>query len=197
MTTITKYTTEIPDSSTVGSTVNITSTSQSLDQTIVPSAVPTFATNHCSDSGQFSSACACWANATASTITLPVPTVTATQTEYADVSCSPAVTAIGPDAESAFPCSRRWGTCSCLRSGDDEVCVRVGPFLGAGGNMTSGPCSSARECDVDGECEKGYICIFDGSCGCGKRRCYRAAPRGCEYQGVPIEEFSAEMIHEG
>lgn len=68
--------------------------------------------------------------------------------------------------------------------------MRVGPFVGPGnGNMTSGPCAEAKECDARGGCEdEGHVCVFDGSCGCGKRRCYRAARDGCEYQGLPMEE---------
>lgn len=82
--------------------------------------------------------------------------------------------------------------CSCLRSGEQDVCVRIGAFFGdragsAGGNVT-GPCAANKECGVDDECDPGFICVYDGSCACGKKRCYRAAPNGCDYQGLPIGE---------
>lgn len=52
----------------------------------------------------------------------------------------------------------------------------------------NGPCEKSKECNARGGCdEKGMICVYDGSCKCGKRRCYKAAPRGCEYQGLPMD----------
>lgn len=157
--------------------------------TVTPTAIPSFATGHCSEADQFSSACACWGNVTGGTTTLSQPTVTATTIVYSDVGCGPAATAVAGVNGTHFPCSRRWGTCSCLFSGENEVCVRVGTFE-SGRNLTSGPCDTAKECDPFGGCEdEGHICVHDDSCGCGKRRCYRAAPEGCDYQGLPIEEI--------
>lgn len=81
--------------------------------------------------------------------------------------------------------------CSCLRSGDQDVCVRVGRFpddIASGGmRNATGPCAANKECGIDEECDAGFICVYDGSCACGKKRCYRAAPDGCGYQGLPIE----------
>ncbi|CAH0037589.1 unnamed protein product [Clonostachys solani] len=159
------------------------------DQTVVPSMVPTFATSQCPEPGRFSSACSCWASVTASTTTMSAPTVTVTATRVDDVGCGPAATAVAPGNGSYFPCSRQWGTCSCLKSGNQAVCVRVGPYLGDGRNMT-GPCGDFDECDSDGNCRNGYLCVFDASCECGRRRCYRAAPKGCDYQGLPPDEVN-------
>ncbi|KPM37579.1 hypothetical protein AK830_g8998 [Neonectria ditissima] len=60
---------------------------------------------------------------------------------------------------------------------------------GWGANVTS-PCAAHGECDADGQCGTGYMCVYDGSCACGKRRCYEAAPSGCNVQmlaGQPRE----------
>ncbi|KAK7210387.1 hypothetical protein V2G26_017565 [Clonostachys chloroleuca] len=159
------------------------------DQTVVPSIVPTFATSQCPEPSRFSSACSCWVSVTASTTTVSAPTVTVTATRVDDVGCGPAATAVAPGNGSYFPCSRQWGTCSCLKSGNQAVCVRIGPYLGDGRNMT-GPCGDFEECGSDGNCRSGYLCVFDASCECGRRRCYRAAPRGCDYQGLPPEEVN-------
>lgn len=66
--------------------------------------------------------------------------------------------------------------------------MRVGPFGGMYGNLNRGPCQEGEECDAQGGCQEGHVCVFDASCKCGKRRCYRAARDGCEYQGLPMEE---------
>lgn len=129
---------------------------------------------------------------TARNTTLPASTATVTSTVWHDIACGPAAPAVVPGNGSYFPCSRQWGTCSCLRSGAEDVCVRVGPFMGSEGNMT-GPCADFDECDVDEGCPSQHVCVYDGSCLCGKRRCYKAAPRGCEYQGLPIDELERKL----
>lgn len=160
-------------------------------ETITPESVPTFAAKECPSAGQFSSACACWANITAATTTLARSTATTTTTTYLDVGCSPAATAVSKSAQ--FPCSRQWGMCSCLRSEEDgDVCVKVGQFgMGGGPGYGSGhgPCEKSKECNAKGGCDDpGMMCVYDGSCKCGKRRCYKAAPRGCEYQGIDMDD---------
>ncbi|KAK0384463.1 hypothetical protein NLU13_8549 [Sarocladium strictum] len=190
---VTKYTTQLPDTTShVPASIPLAiSANNSVlkDKITLPSVVPVFASEKCPSAGQFSSACACWTNITASTTTLPRSTSTATRTTYLDVSCSPAATAVSKAQQ--FPCSRQWGMCSCLTSEEDgDVCVRVGEFgVGGGGyGGGQGPCEKSKECNSKGGCdEKGTICVYDGSCKCGKRRCYRAAPRGCEYQGMPMD----------
>ena len=187
--TFTSYTTDTANVPTISTFEYNTTITSVRDTTIIPTFVPTFARGQCDASGQFSSACNCWANATAANTTLPRPTVTETATVYAEVGCGPAATNVAGGNGTHFPCSRQWGTCSCLFSDDEEVCVRVGTFDG-GRNLTAGPCDAVKECDAFGGCEdEDHICVFDGSCGCGKRRCYKAAPNGCDYQGLPIEEI--------
>ncbi|CAM1504263.1 Fc.00g018540.m01.CDS01 [Cosmosporella sp. VM-42] len=190
-TTVSLYTTSLPPSNTISLArriINTTSLTRDHNETIRPTRVPTYATGHCPSSGQYSSACSCWTAVTPSTTTLPTPTVTMTTTRYFDVACEPAAT--GVSGADRFPCSAQWGMCSCLKSGEQDVCVRVGAFTGdrgGGGNVT-GPCAANKECGVDDECEARHICVYDGSCACGKKRCYRAAPNGCGYQGLPIDD---------
>lgn len=79
--------------------------------------------------------------------------------------------------------------CSCLRTDKDgDVCVRIGDY--GNGKYGSGPCEKSKECNAKGGCdEPGMMCVYDGSCKCGKKRCYKAAPNGCDYQGLPMEGF--------
>lgn len=57
----------------------------------------------------------------------------------------------------------------------------------------TGPCADFDECDAEGGCKDGFACVYDGSCKCGKRRCYKAAPNGCDYQGLPIDDFKKRL----
>lgn len=197
-TTVHRYTTDlqgsVPAPSTTRTTGRLTtSTGWGRNNTIVPTSVPTFAANNCAGAGQFSSACKCWASVTAQNTTMAASTATVTTTRWHDIACGPAATGVVPGNGTYFPCSRQWGTCSCLKSGDDDVCVRIGPFLGSIGTNMTGPCGDYDECDMDEGCPSEHICVYDGSCRCGKRRCYRAAPRGCEYQGIPMDEVMLKI----
>ncbi|KAH8173919.1 hypothetical protein LIA77_05338 [Sarocladium implicatum] len=189
--TITKYTTRGPRTTKYpkirANVANTTIVPEGIETTILPESVPTFAAEQCSSAGQFSSACACWANVTASTTTLPRSTATETTTTYRNVGCGPAATAVSKSKQ--FPCSRQWGMCSCLRSEKDgDVCVRVGDY--GSGKHDSGPCENSKECNAKGGCdEPGMMCVYDGSCKCGKKRCYKAAADGCDYQGLPMDGF--------
>ncbi|KAK5995597.1 hypothetical protein PT974_04010 [Cladobotryum mycophilum] len=173
-------------------TTTTTTTTSDANQTITPSVVPTYATAQCPDNGQFSSACKCWAEVTPRTTTLPTPTVTVTTTISLDVGCGPAATAVTNSTQ--FPCSNGEGMCSCLRTGDGNVCVRVANIpelsedLGSAQANVTGPCAAARECNVDDACRgAGAFCVFDDSCACGKHRCYRAVA-GCRDPGLPSYE---------
>lgn len=198
-TTIHKYTTKLPQTTTATTTVTTSrirgntsaSATPGLNQTIVYGPVPAFATAQCPEAGQFASACRCWASVSTRTMAVSASTVTTTTTAWHNVGCGPAATAVGSKS-SFFPCSRQWGTCSCLKSGVQDICVRIGPFLGEGRNMT-GPCADFDECDAEGGCKDGFACVYDGSCKCGKRRCYKAAPNGCDYQGLPIDDFKKRL----
>jgi hypothetical protein len=198
-TTIHRYTTNMPTEVTSAPPVttfrNTTSEypGSGNDSSIVPTSVPTFATLECPAAGQFSSACKCWASVTAHNTTAPAPTRTATTTIWHNVACGPAATGVFPGNGTYFPCSRQWGMCSCLKSGNDDVCVRVGPLVSNGWQNMTGPCAEFDECDVDESCPGEQVCVYDGSCRCGKKRCYRAAPRGCEYQDLPIDEWESKL----
>ncbi len=192
-TTITQFTTDPPRATNkLMVRANTTIGAHIQNETIKPSKIPKYATRACSNAAEYSSACACWDRVAPTKTTLPRSTVTATKTVRGNVSCSPASTAAagrGKD-KAHFPCSRQWGTCSCLYSGNDPVCVRVGSFTSGRGKITKGPCEKAKECNAHGECEdKGSVCVFDDSCSCGKRRCYKAAVGGCDYQHLPFEDF--------
>ncbi|KAK7422704.1 hypothetical protein QQX98_001492 [Neonectria punicea] len=171
--TLTKYTTKLPAPTTPGLNTTTTMTPAQVP-TLLPRAVPAVAVAHCSNHGQFASACRCWTQITPPNHALAPPV--ATVTHYLDVGCSPSA--------GRFTCSTGHGLCSCLKAGRDDVCVRVNGGWGANGTS---PCATHGECDADGQCGKGHICVYDGSCACGKRRCYPAAPKGCNVQMLAVE----------
>ncbi|KAL6413917.1 hypothetical protein AUP68_03449 [Ilyonectria robusta] len=187
--TITKYTTKFLDSrATPPAVTNTTSSTPAEEDSFLLEAGPALDGAYCPKRGQYSSACRCWAQITARTTTLATPTVTIRTTSYLDIACPPTASA-GPRA-ARFPCSAGEGMCSCLKAGRDDVCVRVGTQVGDSGwgaNVT-GPCAAQSECGADGECERGQVCVYDGSCPCGKKRCYMGVSKGCEIQGLSVEE---------
>lgn len=188
--TIIKYTTKFLDSrATPHAVTDTTSLTRAQKDSLLLEAGPVLAGAYCPKRGQYSSACRCWTQITARTTTLATPTVTVRTTRYLDIACPP--TAAAATRAARFPCSAGEGMCSCLKAGRDDVCVRVGTQFddhgGWGANVT-GPCAAQNECGADGECERGHVCVYDASCPCGKKRCYMGVSKGCEIQGLSVEE---------